>query len=64
MKKGIPGKWFQDDYIGGYFDQNGDLVVCEEYGLTDADTDKYTAEVQNGNGYYNEYGKYVSYGKE
>ena len=64
MKKVKPGDWYQDKYIGGYFDQNGDLVVCEEYGLTDADTDKYAAEVQNGNGYYNDYGKYVSYGKE
>ena len=64
MKKGKPGDWYQDKYIGGYFDQNGDLVVCEEYGLTDADTDKYATEVQNDNGYYNDYGKYVSYGKE
>lgn len=64
MKKGTAGEWFQDDYIGGYFDQNGDLVVCEEYGLTDADTDKYAVELQNGDGYYSEYGKYVSYGKE
>ena len=64
MKKGSAGEWFQDDYIGGYFDQNGDLVVCEEYGLTDADTDKYAVEVMNGDGYYSEYGKYVSYGKE
>ena len=64
MKKGSAGEWFQDDYIGGYFDQNGDLVVCEEYGLTDADTDKYSVELQNGDGYYSEYGKYVSYGKE
>ena len=64
MKKGIACEWFQDDYIGGYFDRNGDLVVCEEYGLTDADIDKYSVEVQNGYGYYSEYGKYVSFGKE
>lgn len=62
--KGIAGEWYQDEYIGGYYAEDGHLVVCEEYGLTDADTDKYTVEVQNGNGYYSEYGKYVSYGIE
>lgn len=62
--KGKPGEWYQDEHIGGYYDANGYLVVCEEYGLTDADTDKYAVEVQNGNGYYNEFGKYISYGKE
>lgn len=62
--KGNPGEWYQDNHVGGYFNQNGELVVCEEYGLSDADTDKYSVEVQNGNGFYNEYGKYVSFGKE
>lgn len=64
MLKGKTGEWYQDEYIGGYFDKNGDLVVCEEYGLTDADTDKYADKVQNGYGYYDSYGKYVDYGKE
>lgn len=64
MVKGNPGEWFQDEHVGGYFNKNGDLVVCEEYGLTDADTDKRSVDVQNGNGYYNTSGKYVSYGKE
>lgn len=64
MKKGTPGEWYQDENIGGYFNQDGELVVCEEYGLTDADIDKYSVEVQNGYGYYSEYGKYVSFGKE
>lgn len=64
MIKGTPGEWYQDNYVGGYFNQNGELVVCEEYGLSDADIDKYSVEVQNGNGFYNEYGKYVSFGKE
>lgn len=50
MLKGKPGKWYQDKHIGGYFNENGDLVVCEEYGLTDADTDAYFVEVQNGCG--------------
>ena len=46
IKKGTPGEWYQDNYIGGYFNQNGDLVICEEYY-----TDKYALEVQNGDGY-------------
>lgn len=64
MIKGIPGEWYQDNHIGGYFNQIGELVVCEEYGLTDSDTDKYSVEVQNRDGYYNQSGKYVSFGKE
>lgn len=64
MVKGTPGEWYQDKHIGGYFNQNGNLVVCEEYGLSDADTDMYSVEVQNGDGYYNLNGKYVSFRKE
>lgn len=64
MMKGTPGEWFINKYIGGYFDKNGDLVVCEEYNLTDADTDKYAVEVQNNDGFYNEFGKYVQFEKE
>lgn len=60
MKKGYPGEWYQDEYIGGYFNQNGNLVVCEEYHLTDADTDKYAVCVQNGDGYYNSRGRFCS----
>lgn len=56
---GAPGKWYQDDEIGGYFDEDGHLVVCEEYGLTDADNGRYDVEVMNGYGYYDEYGKFV-----
>ena len=59
MTKGTPGTWYQDAYIGGYYNDNGDLVVCEEYGLSDADTDRYSVDVQNGNGYYDSDGKYV-----
>lgn len=61
MKKGTPGEWYQDEYIGGYFNQNGDLVVCEEYGLIDVDTDRYAIEVQNGDGYYNSEGRFVRF---
>ena len=35
--------------------------ISRQYGLTDADTDKYAVQVQNGEGYYNSQGKYVSY---
>lgn len=60
MIKGTPGEWYSDDHIGGYFADDGHLVVCEEYGLTDADTDKYASEVMNGYGYYDYDGKFVS----
>lgn len=46
--------------LGGYYD-NGKFIVCEEYGLTDSDIDRFAVEVQNGEGYYNSEGKYVSY---
>lgn len=39
MLKGNPGEWYQDDYIGGYFDNNGD-------------------------GFYDEFGKYRAFGRE
>lgn len=64
MIKGTHGEWYQDNHIGGYFNQFGELVVCEEYDLADLDTDKYAVDVQNCDGYYNEYGKYVSFEKE
>ena len=64
MIKGKAGEWYQDEHIGGFFDANGHLVVCVEYGLTDADTDAYSVQVQNGEGYYDSNGRYRSYGKE
>lgn len=42
----------------GYIFINGSCVA--EPG-TDADFDRYSTEVQNGEGYYNDSGKYVSY---
>lgn len=60
MKKGNPGEWYQDEYIGGYFDSNGDLIVCEEYG-SDEDFDRHSTDVQNGEGYYNTEGKFVRF---
>lgn len=59
--KGKPGEWYHDDHVGGYFDKNGNFIVCEEYGLTDADTDRYSVNVQNGEGYYDKNGLYCSY---
>lgn len=64
MITGKPGEWYQDKHIGGYFNDKGLLVVCEEYGLSDADTDKFSFEVQNGDGYYDDNGKYRSYNKD
>ena len=64
MITGKPGEWYQDEHVGGYFNISGQLVVCEEYGLTDADIDKYAVEVQNGDGYYDNSGAYRSYCKE
>ena len=50
--------------VGGYYNNRGEFVVCVEYGLTDADMDKYASEVQNGFGYYNSDGRYISYNIE
>lgn len=46
---------------GGYYDINGEFVICEEYGLTDEETDKYAIDIMNGNGYYDSNGKYRSF---
>ena len=64
MVKGTSGEWYQNEHIGGYFDKSGSLIVCEEYGLTDAETDRCAIEVQNGDGYYDNEGRYKSYCKE
>lgn len=63
MITGKPGENYDNGVIGGYFGSVGHLIVCYEYG-TDADFDSHSIDVQNGNGYYNDSGKYVSYGKE
>ncbi|MBE5883382.1 MAG: hypothetical protein E7291_03000 [Lachnospiraceae bacterium] len=57
---GKPGEWYHDKYIGGYFANDGHLVVCEEYG-TDEYFDLYSVEVQNGDGYYDSTGSFVRY---
>lgn len=61
MKK---NEFVRDGNVGGYYDENGRFIVCEEYGLTDADTDRYAVEVMNGDGYYNSFGKFVRYNVE
>lgn len=61
MINGKPGEWYQDEHIGGYFDKYGRLIVCCECG-TDEDFDRYSVEVQNGDGYYDSNGRYVRYG--
>ena len=66
-KKGKGGgmrTWYQDDYVGGFIDENGHFDVCEEYNLSDADSDKYAVEVQNHDGYYDFNGNYVAFAEE
>lgn len=58
--KGKPGQWYQNESYGGYFADDGHLIVCEEYG-SDADFDTYAVEVMNGDGYYDETGKFRRY---
>lgn len=53
------GEWYSDDKIGGYFAEDGYLVVCVEYGLSDSDTCKYFTDVMNGYGFYDENGKFI-----
>lgn len=50
--------------VGGYYDEHGKFIVCEEYGGTDLDFDTHAVDVQNGNGYYNSSGKYVPYSSD
>lgn len=64
MIKGTPGEWYANDRIGGYFNSYGELVVCEEYGLTDAEADRYAVEVMNGDGYYDDNGMFVRMRKD
>lgn len=64
MITGKPGEYFDDGVVGGYFAKDGHLVVCYEYGLSDADIDRYAVEIQNGDGYYDSSGKYRSYERD
>lgn len=50
----------RDGNIIGYYDDDGRFVVCGELG-TDEQLDKYSTEVQNGDGYYNSDGKFVRF---
>ncbi len=53
----MAAEWYQDEYIAGYYDESGRLIVCEEYGI-DADFDTHAVDVQNGYGYYNSEGDF------
>lgn len=54
---------FESGSIVGHVDIcDGHLIVDYEKG-TDADFDTHSVDVQNGEGYYNDCGKYVSYHK-
>lgn len=59
-KEPQPGDWVVDGNVGGYIDQSGRFVVCEEYGTAEQ-FDRNAEDVMNGNGYYNSNGDYVSY---
>ena len=54
-------------FKGFFCDIRPDLKKCDYCGCcdtgTDADFDRYAVEVQNGDGYYNEFGDYISYNK-
>lgn len=64
MVKGNVGEWYEDDCIGGFIREDGTIDVRVEKNLTDADTDAYFVQVQNGEGYYDSEGWYRSYAKE
>ena len=53
--------WYEDEYCAGYYDDDGHLCVCFEFG-SDEMFDTHANDVANGYGYYDENGKYVSYG--
>lgn len=61
---GKAGVWYEDDHIGGFIRNDGTVNVCIEKNLIHADTDAYSVEVQNGEGYYDDRGVYKSYMKD
>ncbi len=63
MTKGKFGDWYQDECIAGYIREDGTICVVFE-DMSDADADRYFVEVQNGDGYYNEDGRFVRYNPE
>lgn len=60
MIKGKPGEWYQNESYGGYFADDGHLIVCVEFG-SDADFDNHAVEVMNGDGYYDDDGNFRRY---
>ena len=60
MKKGKPGEYFEAGGVAGYYNSQGKPVVMWESG-TDRDQGKYSEEIQNGVGYYDDSGKFQYY---
>lgn len=60
---GEPNTCFDFGSYGGHYNYKGEPVVDWETG-TDADFDSHSVDVQNGEGYYDDCGHYVSYYKE
>lgn len=57
----MANKMIRDGNLLGYYDDDdGHFVVCEEGG-SDEQLGNHFDDVQNGNGYYDESGKYRSY---
>lgn len=51
-----------DGNVFGYYDEDdGHFVVLEEYEISDAQSDRYAVEVQNGDGYYSSSGRFVRF---
>lgn len=56
-------KWYNDGQIYGYYDEDGRLIVVGESG-TDEQLGTHDIDAANGNGYYDENGKYRAYARE
>lgn len=59
----MANEWVVRGNVAGYINENGRFIVCEEYG-TDEQFDKYSTEVQNGDGYYDDDGHFVRTNRE
>ena len=60
MQRGVPGEYYDNGQIFGMYNDKGILEVYGEYG-TDEEFDRYSVEVQNGDGYYDCTGRFVRY---
>lgn len=55
--KGKPNELYNDEYVAGYFNEYGELVIVQEYG-TDEELGNHALDVIDGNGYYDSKGKF------